>query len=221
MSLLNLSAIDSAPLSTEPYPHAVLHDSFAGEQDALVGEFPTEGFHYDVRDSAEAGRKRYRTYNYQLIKFGVPDRQNIGQLSRRWQLLLDDLSSTAYRTAVSAATATDLTGTVLDVRLVRYAEGCWIEPHVDRPDKVVTHLFYLNATWRPQWSGALRVLRSADIDDWSDEVFPLAGTSVLMVRTERAWHAVPPVTGAGPHDRKTLLVHFVRPVEAAAGPEQR
>ncbi|MFE6690204.1 2OG-Fe(II) oxygenase [Streptomyces sp. NPDC057743] len=221
MTLLNLAAIGSAPLSTHPYPHAVLHDSFADHQDALVAEFPTEGFHYDVRDTAEPGRKRYRTYNYQLVRFGEPDQHNIGRLSPRWRLLLDDLTGTAYRTAVSAATGADLTGTVLDIRLVRYADSCWIEPHVDRPDKVVTHLFYLNAEWQPRWSGALRVLRSADIDDCSQEVFPLVGTSVLMVRTEHAWHAVPPVTGAGPHDRKTLLVHFARPADAAAGPGQR
>ncbi|MEV0280820.1 2OG-Fe(II) oxygenase [Streptomyces sp. NPDC050610] len=221
MTLLDLTAIGSAPLSTDPYPYAVLPDSFTGHQDALVREFPTEGFRYDVRDTAEPGRKRYRTYNYQLVTFGTPDRENIARLSPRWRLLLDDLTSTAYRTAVSTATDTDLAGTVLDIRLVRYADSCWIEPHVDRPDKVVTHLFYLNEEWRPQWSGALRVLRSADIDDWSQEVFPHAGTSVLMVRTERAWHAVPPVTGAGTHDRKTLLVHFARPAGAASGTGQR
>ncbi|MFE4856700.1 2OG-Fe(II) oxygenase [Streptomyces sp. NPDC056670] len=211
MSLLNLAAIGSAPLSPEPYPHAVLNDSFLAQQDSLVREFPTEGFHYDVREDGGPDRKRYRTYNYQLVRFGVPDEENVNRLPPAWRLLLADLTSAAYRAAVSAGTGVDLTGTVLDIRMVRYAENCWIEPHVDRPDKVVTHLFYLNDTWRPEWSGALRVLRSADMDDWSKEVFPLAGHSVLMVRTDDAWHAVPPVTGSGTHDRKTLLVHFARP----------
>ncbi|MFH9657075.1 2OG-Fe(II) oxygenase [Streptomyces sp. NPDC017248] len=218
MPLLNLAAIGSAPLSTEPYPHAVLHDSFAGQQHALAEEFPVEGFHYDAREAAAPGGKRYRSYNYQLVRFGTPDQDNIATLSPRWRTLLSELTGPAYRAAVTAATGADLTGTVLDIRLVRYAENCWIEPHVDRPDKVVTHLFYLNPAWRPEWSGSLRVLRSADIDDWSDEVFPLAGNSVLMVRTDRAWHAVPPVTGAGSQDRKTLLVHFARPHDAATGP---
>ncbi|MGW1835149.1 2OG-Fe(II) oxygenase [Streptomyces sp. NPDC002067] len=217
MSLIDLAAIGSAPLAAHPYPYAVLRDVFGGEQDALVAEFPAEGFRYDVRENGGPDRKRYRTYNYQLVKDGVPDAANMARLTPRWRRLLDELTGPAYRAAVAAGSGADLTGTALDIRLVRYAENCWIEPHVDRPDKVVTQLFYLNETWRPEWSGALRVLRSADMDDWSDEVFPYAGNSVLMVRTDRAWHAVPPVTGSGRHARKTLLVHFAHPAAAEAG----
>lgn len=213
MTLVNLDAIRTATLDTEPYPHAVLDNSFVDRDTtaALADEFPAEGFRYDVRESNENGKKRYRSHNYQLVGFGQPAEENVARLTDRWRRVLDDLTSEAYRAAVAEVTGADLTGTVLDVRLVRYAQDCWIEPHVDRPDKVVTHLFYLNRQWREDWAGALRILRSSDMDDYERQVFPHAGSSVVMVRTDGAWHGVPPVCSEDGQDRKTLLVHFALP----------
>lgn len=146
MTLVNFDAIRTATLAEAPYPYAVLDNSFVDRETttALAEEFPSEGFQYDVRESNEDGKKRYRSHNYQLVGFGRPAEENIARLTGRWRQVLNDLTADSYRAAVAATTGTDLSGTVLDVRLVRYARDCWIEPHVDRPDKVVTHLFYLN-----------------------------------------------------------------------------
>jgi hypothetical protein len=216
MTLVNVDAIRSAKLADEPYPHAVLDNSFVDRETtaALAAEFPSVGFRYDVRESSEDGKKRYRAHNHQLVSFGRVADDNVAQLTGRWRQVLDDLTGDAYRDAVAAMTGADLTGTVLDVRLVRYARDCWIEPHVDRPDKVVTHLFYLNMHWREEWAGALRILRGSDMDDYAQQVFPYAGSSVVMVRTDAAWHGVPPVCSDNGQDRKTLLVHFALPAEA-------
>ena len=212
MTVVNVDAIRTATLAEKPFPYAVVGDSFVDRAATatLADEFPTEGFRYDARESTADGRKRYRTYNYQLVGFGQPARDNIARLSDRWRRVLDDLTADSYRAAVAAVTGTDLTGTVLDVRLVRYSQDCWIAPHVDRPDKVVTQLFYLNLEWLEQWAGALRILHGPDLDDYERQVFPHAGTSVLMVRTDTAWHGVPPVCSSG-QDRLVLLVHFARP----------
>lgn len=213
MTLVNLEAIRTAKVADTPYPYAVLTDSFVDRETtmALSDEFLSGGFRYDVRESNEGGGKRYRSHNYQLIDFGRPEEENIARLTGRWRHVLDDITADSYRTAVATATGADLTGTVLDVRLVRYARDCWIEPHVDRPDKVVTHLFYLNRGWQEEWAGALRILRSSDMESYECQVFPHAGNSVLMVRTDDAWHGVPPVRSSDDHDRKTLLVHFAFP----------
>jgi len=210
MSLVNLDAIRTAKLADQPYPYAVLDNSFVDRDTttALAAEFPTEGFRYDVRESNEDGKKRYRSHNYQLVSFGRPADDNIARLTDRWRRVLDDLMTDSYRAAVAETTGVDLTGTVLDIRLVRYARDCWIEPHVDRPDKVVTHLFYLNEEWQEEWAGALRILRGSDMDDYERQVFPHAGNSVVMVRTDGAWHGVPPVCSDDGQARKTLLVHF-------------
>jgi SM-20-related protein len=213
MTLVNINAIRTAKLADQPYPYAVLDNSFADPTTtaALAAEFPSAGFRYDVRESNEDGKKRYRTHNYQLVSFGRLAEDNAATLSLRWRQVLDELMSDSYRGAVAALTGADLTGTVPDIRLVRYARDCWIEPHVDRPDKVVTHLFYLNLHWQEEWAGALRILRSHDMDDYERQVFPLAGNSVVMVRTDAAWHAVPPVCSSDGQERKTLLVHFALP----------
>lgn len=217
MTLVNLDAIRTARLAAEPYQHAVLDNSFVDPETtaALAVEFPAEGFRYDARESNEDGKKRYRSYNYELVDFGRPARENIAALSDRWRQVLDDLMADSYRAAVAARTGADLTGTVLDVMLFRYARDCWVEPHVDRPDKVVSHLFYLNLVWQEDWSGALRILRGPDLDDYERQVFPHAGNSVVMIRTDGAWHGVPPVSGSARQDRKLLLVHFARPGQEA------
>lgn len=217
MTVVNIDAIRTAKLEDQPYPYAVLDNSFVDRETtaALCDEFPSSGFRYDARESNEDGKKRYRTHNFQLVGFGQPAEENIARLSGRWRQVLDDLVSDSYRAAVEESTGSDLTGTVLDVRLVRYARDCWIEPHVDRPDKVVTQLFYLNIGWQEDWAGALRILRGSNMDDYERQVFPHAGSSVVMVRTDVAWHGVPPVCSDDGQDRKTLLVHFALPAKEA------
>jgi Rps23 Pro-64 3,4-dihydroxylase Tpa1-like proline 4-hydroxylase len=217
MTVVNLGAIRAGQLEDRPYPHAVLDNSFEDLETtvALSDEFPSSGFRYDVRESNEDGKKRYRAHNYQLVSFGRPAEENIARLTGRWRQVLDDLMSDAYRDAIEEVVEADLSATVLDVRLVRYARDCWIEPHVDRPDKVVTQLFYFNLEWQEGWAGALRILRGSDMDDYERQVFPHAGNSVVMVRNDDAWHGVPPVCSDKGQDRKTLLVHFAMPAEEA------
>ncbi|MFI0898198.1 2OG-Fe(II) oxygenase [Streptomyces sp. NPDC020983] len=203
--------------ATDPCPHAVCADTFTsvGRAEVCAG-FPATGFHYDVRAENTEGKKRYRAHNMQLVDNGTPVADNLAGLSGVWRRLLDEVTGSGYRRAVEQLMGVDLARAVLDVRLVRYDQDDWIEPHVDRPDKLVTHLFYLNEHWEPEWSGALRLLRGPDIDDCAVEVFPHAGTSVLMARTQDAWHAVPPV--AGDHSRKLFLVHFVAPPAGRGAP---
>jgi len=70
-------------------------------------------------------------------------------------------------------------------------------------------LYATLATWKQEWSGALRILCSSDIDDCAREVLPRAGVSVIMVRTDLSWHAVSAVQSTSGQSRKVLLVHFV------------
>jgi Rps23 Pro-64 3,4-dihydroxylase Tpa1-like proline 4-hydroxylase len=216
MALLDLTAIRRATFTEWPYPYAVLPTIFADDAAGpLVADFPERGFRLDIRELGGHGRKRYRARNYQLVDFGRADTGHIDQLSTLWRQLVAELTGPGYRAAVAEATGTDLSATTLDIRLIRYLTDDWIEPHVDRPDKVVTQLTYFNQDWRPEWAGALRILRSADMEDYAEQVFPSAGNSVLMVRTDNAWHGVPSVRRPAPGGRCTLLVHFARPAEGA------
>jgi 2OG-Fe(II) oxygenase superfamily len=210
---IDLTAIAGASFSEAPFRHCVIRQSFGDWETTavLATEFPTAGFRYDVRDANAGGHKRYRAHNYPLLDFGVPHDEHIGQLTPRWRQVIDEVGRKDYGAAMAEATRTDLRNTVLDVRMARYAADGWIEPHVDRPDKVVTHLFYLNLGWDEGRAGALRLLRGPDLDDHAIEVFPHAGISVVIVGSERAWHGVSPVRNSNGEDRRMFIVHFARP----------
>jgi Rps23 Pro-64 3,4-dihydroxylase Tpa1-like proline 4-hydroxylase len=150
-------------------------------------------------------------HNRTLVADGKPNPDDLASLSGTWQRLVEDLTSDEYRAALSALTGTDLDTCAVEARMTRYSRGCWIEPHTDRPDKTVTHLFYFNDMWRAEWNGDLHVLRGPHMADCARRIPPLLGTSVVLVRSDRSWHGVPPVTEDCPEDRRALLVHFVRP----------
>ena len=44
-------------------------------------------------------------------------------------------------------------------------KAAWLGPHVDLPDKIVTHVLYFNSEWNPEEGGCLAILGSKDIQD--------------------------------------------------------
>lgn len=212
--VIDFAALKCANLHDDPYPYAVIKQSFTGEDVAyeLRDGFVTEGFVASERKHRGAlGKKRYRMFNYWLIQGGQPDEVRLGALSRSWQQLMTEICSSRYRASLRSLTGIDLRSCMLEARMDRYAVGCWVEPHFDRPDKAVTHLFYFNSPWEEWWNGEFRVLRGSDMQDYAHLVFPYLGTSVVMVRSEQSWHGVPPVDQQCPYDRLSLLVQFVKP----------
>ncbi|MFE6049873.1 2OG-Fe(II) oxygenase [Kitasatospora sp. NPDC056446] len=213
MSVIDIPALAGAELLRDPYEHAVLTRSFTDDASAraLREEFTAAGFTRHERRADTEGGKKYLMHNRTLVADGTPDPQGVAELSDTWQRLVGDVLSEEYRAALSALTGTGLDDCAVEARMTRYARACWIEPHTDRPDKAVTHLFYFNRAWRAEWNGDLHVLRGPRLADCARRVPPLLGTSVVLVRSDHSWHGVPPVAEDCPEDRLALLVHFVRP----------
>ncbi|WP_327327082.1 2OG-Fe(II) oxygenase [Streptomyces sp. NBC_01210] len=212
MPVLDLGAIERAELHQDPYQYAVIPRSFGDDTAArgLCDEFTVDGFVRSERQTGSGGGKQYLMNSRTIIKDGQAGRNGTVDLSDRWRWLIEELLSDEYRAALTTLTGTDLDGCSVEARMTRYSRGCWIEPHTDRADKAVTHLFYFNDVWRDEWDGDLRVLRGPDMADCVRRVSPLLGTSVVMVPSDHSWHGVPPVTQECPEDRRALLVHFVR-----------
>ncbi|MBX9640191.1 MAG: 2OG-Fe(II) oxygenase, partial [Mycobacteriaceae bacterium] len=210
MAVLDLAAIETAEIHDDPYRHAVVRHSFVSEAIArrLRDEFARDGFTRSERHETAPGGKRYLMYNRHVIVAGEPVADNVATLSATWQQLIGELLQPRYRAALAELTGADLAGCTMEARLDRYGEGCWIEPHTDRPDKVVTQLLYFNDPWLSQWNGEFRVLRGPRFEACARRVLPRLGTSVIMRRCERSWHGVPPVTPGSGQQRLSLLVHF-------------
>jgi Rps23 Pro-64 3,4-dihydroxylase Tpa1-like proline 4-hydroxylase len=97
----------------------------------------------------------------------------------------------------------------IEVNAYHYDPGDRLGPHVDLDAKLVTHILYFNEPWNDQWGGELAVLGSEDPSDVHALVAPRLGASALVVRSERSWHAVRPVTGEV--RRRSVTVTFYRP----------
>ena len=78
--------------------------------------------------------------------------------------------------------------------------------HTDSSGKLVTVLLYINDDWDAP-GGRLRLLRSpGDIEDYSVEVPPDAGTLLAFRCSENAWHGHKSFEGA----RRSLQLNWVR-----------
>ncbi|HVJ91020.1 MAG TPA: 2OG-Fe(II) oxygenase [Labilithrix sp.] len=172
----------------------------------LERTFPSASFESFVR---ETGAKRHRIASRPLVLDG--ELVNAKDLSPWWIALARELTSPEYRDAIAELTDVCLDGLALEAALWRHGAGCFIDPHPDNEDKRVTHLLYFSGHgWTSSMGGALRILRSRDIEDVAAEIPPDTGQSVVFVRSDSSWHGYLPIGGHG-RDRLALQVIFHRP----------
>jgi len=206
--MIDLMRLRSATLRHAPYDVAVVADLLdETEAKTLCRDLPTDGFHLDTKSGAGA-EKRYRSYNLGLVADGVPRQPAWDALAPSWRRFAGELIGAPYRAALGAAAGLSLDDCVVEVRLCRYAAGCWMDPHTDRPDKKLTQIIYLNPDWDPEWGGNLLILRSASSTDIAATVPPVLGTSVLLRPSRSSWHAVAPVVDHVDAQRHSVLLHY-------------
>ena len=156
-------------------------------------------------------KKNYRTRNLAVIKNSLIDEEIVWQsLTKDWQDLLAFIQSSEYISALGTLCRRALGDCKVEARFLLYDSGCWVSPHTDREDKVVTQLFYFTSQWDAKWGGCLRILRSSNVEDVAYEILPTLNTSAIIVRSSSSWHAVPPVDAMADLPRQSLLVHYVK-----------
>lgn len=189
--MLQLDALRNAPLRIDPYPYTVVtdfiqHDKLA----AVLRDFPDIQHAGSIPVEEAAGGDAYRALLQALE--GNEFRQVVAD---KFDITLDDFP---------------IMTTVRGV--MREKDG---RIHTDSKTKVITVLLYLNETW-DQPGGHLRVLRNdLDIDDYVEEIPPLAGTLLVFRVTDNCWHGHTPVAGKRLSIQMNYLVG-----EAAKGKHQ-
>jgi SM-20-related protein len=201
--LLNLSAIENLRMNSEPFNWGFIPEVFQTPEIAreLAASFPDDGYNHYTRHSTA---KQYDTYGRFLIKMGHGVVHEPDDQPPLWRAFGEELLSPAYVGAVERATGVPLVGTHLEAVYWRLTEGCVIDPHLDSPLKLVSHLFYFSESWDDTYGGCFRILHSHRIDDYVHEFPPLVNTSVLFVRSGRSWHGYKPIRG--PHVRKAVQI---------------
>lgn len=180
MSALDLAALHVAPCHQDPYPHVIVPH--------FVRDEALEGINADFPAIRQPGL------------FPLPSLH----LAGRFEALVDELESAAFRTAIAEKLGVNLEGCppLITVRgRCRMRDG---RIHTDAPSKVVSVLIYLNRRWDAE-GGRIRVLRSNVLIDYAEEVPPTHGTMFAFRRSERSWHGHEPYEG----ERRVVQVNWL------------
>lgn len=80
--------------------------------------------------------------------------------------------------------------------------------HNDSESKICTMLVYLNETWDKEEGGAIRALNGdQSMDDYAEEVEPLAGNVFAFARSDTSWHGHPSFAGERYVIQTTFLIN--------------
>jgi hypothetical protein len=212
--VIDLAALSAAKLHTTPFPWASYENTFS--QPPPSNAFPSTGFtpHAQRRILEAIGKKgsnSWYQHNVETRPLLELDEEQVNEpsaLDPFWLQVAEDLLDRAYRECVSDVTGYDVRKLKMQVHFWRYKEGSFFQPHVDKPHKIVTHLMYLTDNWTPEMGGCFRILASQRADDIYAEVPPDSGRSILLKRTDNAWHSVELVPRGSTQERHVLQAWF-------------
>lgn len=162
--LIDLDALKNAPLSNDPFDHAIVP--------GFVRQAALEDVHCDYPD------------------VGKPGSFPVGSVAcgPAFERILEEIQSPEMTAVVEEKFGIALAGhpTMVTVRdRCRARDG---QIHVDSKGKLVTVLIYMNLPWEEE-GGRLRLLRGPDdIEDYVAEVPPEEGTMLIFRCTPDAWH---------------------------------
>jgi Rps23 Pro-64 3,4-dihydroxylase Tpa1-like proline 4-hydroxylase len=207
--MLNLEKINTTVLQTEPYKWGFINELFTS-QDAsdLAATYPCDKF---KRVTGHDGEKGYEYFSRSLIHMGASQPSHEEGLSPAWARLAHQLLSPAYREAMSRLTGLDLSAAPLEVNVIHYGPNCWLGPHVDLKEKILTQVLYFNETWRRDHGGYLNILNSSEATAVAGEILPLVGNSAVLVRSRDSWHSVARVAEGCTSSRRSVNVIFHSP----------
>ncbi|MTI44103.1 2OG-Fe(II) oxygenase [Roseibium hamelinense] len=137
------------------------------------------------------------------IRRDYPDIQETGYLplskleaSGAFKQLIDDLQSSELAEILSEKLDLDLHDKPRMITVRRHSKIGDGRIHNDSKSKICTMLIYLNDGWNDAEGGAIRALNGEkDMDDYAEEVSPLAGNVFAFARSENSWHGHPPFQG--------------------------
>jgi SM-20-related protein len=195
------ATVRSATMTATPWAHAYLPETWpAGVALNLSRSFG--GFELTRCERTE----REKSYRFGTAELGTPGAKPPTQ---EWSAVIEVLCGREYRDAVSELTGVPLAGSRFTLNVWEYGAGDWLAPHVDKPDKIVTQIFYLTEDWQDGDAGRLLVLENADVSSAVHALPPRLGASAILVRSETSWHAVEPPAASGVK-RRSITATFWR-----------
>ncbi|SEC28957.1 Proline 4-hydroxylase (includes Rps23 Pro-64 3,4-dihydroxylase Tpa1), contains SM-20 domain [Pseudomonas saponiphila] len=206
--MLDLTMLTKQPLHSQPFRWGQINDLYSAQDAAaLAATYPHDAF---KRVYGYGGEKDYEYQARQLVEMGTGRIVHLEGLSPAWRELAAELSSEAYRLAMSGLTDMDLRTAPMEINVFHYGPQACLGPHPDLSDKLVTHILYFNESWNISDGGCLNILGSADPMDVVAVIPPLVGHSAVLVRADHSWHAVSKVVDNCRTSRRSMTVTFYR-----------
>ena len=179
--VLDLDRLRAAPLNRDPFDFIVVDEFLRADAlSSVIADFP------EIR--------RHGSFPVESLDYGPG-----------FALLVAALTGSAIREAIEEKFGIDLSGrpTLLTLRGKSDEKDGRI--HTDSKTKIITLLLYMNPVW-DRAGGRLRLLRGpADLEDYAEEVAPIAGNMVAFRRSERSFHGHRPHVG----ERRSLQLNWV------------
>lgn len=172
LTLLDEAAIAAARLHRDPYDFAFIEHAIAPSQrDAVLAEAPR------IPDRGS---------------YGLPDLA----YGPSFGAVIDDLLSVQFRRLVERKFEIDLSAYPPCIVMMGNTTGHYNEgyAHPDSKHKIITVLLGFSREW-PYERGRLRVLRSADRDDFAFEFAPEFGRMLMFRVCDHSWHGFLPQKG--------------------------
>ena len=181
MSLINMDALRTAQLQSDPFDFLVVPGFLGAEALARVN------CDYPAIDSAANHALESLTYG------------------SAFEALMEELRSTAFATLLGEKFDMELASLPTTVTVRKFCERTDGNIHTDHKSKVITVLVYFNEQWEHE-EGQLRLLRGKDdIENYAAQVTPLGGTLLAFRRTDHSWHGHTRFVG----ERRMVQVNYL------------
>jgi SM-20-related protein len=181
LQLIDIAAIQAAPVEPNPFPYAVVTQSlFPAHLAEIQRDYP------EIKDAG--------SFPLSAVKSGA-----------QFERLMDELRSDEFREVMAKKFNMDLGNKPVMITVRGKADHTDGRIHRDSKSKLITVLLYMNEDWQPD-GGRLRLLFDKEnLDNYFAEISPSAGTMLLFKVTDNGWHGHKPFIGT----RKVIQLNYV------------
>jgi hypothetical protein len=195
-----IDELRATTIEGDPWAHAYLPGCLPGQTaQALWDAF--DGFELEECGQLDAAK------SYRFATARLDDARPEALPSDEWRRVTEAICGPQYRAALSKLTGVELDGMPHTLSVWEYRNGDWLAPHLDKPEKAVTQIFYFTDAWRDGDGGRLLILADEQASSVRHALPPALGSSAVLVRSEDSWHAVEaPTRPTAP--RRSLTLTF-------------
>jgi SM-20-related protein len=181
MSLINLDALRTALLQTDPFDFLVVPNFIGVDSLAQVNS------DYPAIETAA-------NHALENLSYGPA-----------FETLMGELRGAAFANVLAEQFSMDLASMPTTVTVRKFCERTDGNIHTDHKSKVITVLLYFNEQWdHPE--GQIRLLRAKDnIENYAAQVSPEGGTLLAFRRTDHSWHGHTRFVG----ERRMVQVNYL------------